>query len=186
MLETDRLKFILEHPTSLSRRFRLHGTKEELVSGSPKQKLELSFIDGNFWQLKLRKEDPSGEIRVQWKPGLQSPVVSEVDSCTWWSTEQVQNVRDKLLVLVISLIGLVPGSLSNETMPWRQSGQGIEPIGPLATTQELFVEQRYKAHCVQNSWSQPAPQDIMDHCLGHARICKAMAIIPTLEQLMVT
>lgn len=123
------------------------------MSEAPMHRLELIFIDGNFWQLRLRKEDPRGEILVQCIPGLQTGVASNVE----WSDispEQVQNVRDKL-VLAMSLTGRVPGSLSNETMPCRQRGQGIEPSGVLAVFEELFVQQRYKAHCVQNSCSQP-------------------------------
>lgn len=61
------------------------------------------------------------------------------------SPEHVQNVRDKLVLAISLTIGLVPGSLANETMPCRQRGQAIEPGGPFATVEVQFVEQRYKA-----------------------------------------
>lgn len=46
------------------------------------------------------------------------------------SPEQVQNDRDKLVLAISLAIGFVPGSLTKETMPFRQSGQAIEPGEP--------------------------------------------------------
>lgn len=134
------------------------------MSGDPMQRLGWSLTDGNLWQLRLRKEDPSGEIFVQLGLlGLQSGVVSVVGSGI--SPEHVQNASERL-VLAISLgTGLVPGSLVNKTIPWRQSGHGIEPEGPWTVT-ALFIEQGYRAHLVQNSWSQPAPSIIELDCLN--------------------
>lgn len=130
------------------------GTKEGLVSEVPRQRLALQFIDGNFWQLKDRNEDESGEILVHWKSGLQSWVFIEVKSCS--SPEHVQNDRDKLVLEIALTNGFVPGSLTNETMPCRQRGQAIDPVGPWATVEVQIVEQRYNAHRVQNSCPQPA------------------------------
>lgn len=159
--EADRLKPDLEHLAKWFRKFRstVHGTKEGLVSGAPMQRLELSFTEENRWQLRLRNEDPRGEIRLQWKSGLQNGVVSEVGSGP--SPEHVQNERDKLVLAISLTNGFVPGSLTNETMPFRQRGQAIEPRGHWETVELLFMEQRYKAHFVQNSWSQPAPWGIL-------------------------
>ena len=106
------------------------GINEGLTSGAPIQRLELIFIDGNLWQLKDRKEDPRGEIREQRNSGLQNGVVSEVVDSASASPEQVQNVRDKLVLAISLANGLVPGSLANETMPFRQRGHAIEPGGP--------------------------------------------------------
>lgn len=157
-LETDRLRFDREYLINslCMSRSTERGIKQGLVSGAPMQRLELIFIDRNFWQLTLRKEEPSGEFREQDKSGLQRDVVSWVESAT--SPEHEQNDRDKL-VLASSLIGLVSGSISNDTIPCRQRGQGIDPMGPLVRVAGLLVElrQKYRAHCVQNSWSQPAP-----------------------------
>lgn len=46
------------------------------------------------------------------------------------SPEQVQNDKDKLVLVISLAIGFVLGSLMNETMPFRQSGHAIEPVGP--------------------------------------------------------
>lgn len=93
------------------------------------QRLELIFIDGNLWQLRERRGDPSGEILVQWILGLQNGVVKEAISGPS-SPEHVQNERDKLvLAIVLTIFGLVSGSLTNETMPCRQRGQAMEPGG---------------------------------------------------------
>lgn len=74
--------------------------------------------------------------------------------------EHAQNDSDNddvlLMWLSLPIIGYVPASLANETMPWRQSGHAIKPGGPWARVELLFVEQRYRAHRVQNSWEQPA------------------------------
>ncbi|KAF9662684.1 hypothetical protein SADUNF_Sadunf18G0079900 [Salix dunnii] len=140
VFEVDCLILDLEHLTRRSRRLRsiVLGTKEGLVSEVPMQRLALKFIDGNFWQLKERNEDESGEIL----------------SCS--SPEHVQNDRDKLVLEIALTNGFVPGSLTNETMPCRQRGQAIDPVGPWATVEVQIVEQRYNAHRVQNSCPQPA------------------------------
>lgn len=114
------------------------------------QRLGLSLTEGKLWQLRDRKEDPSGEMRVQWKSGLQNGVSIEFLSMP--SVEHEQNVRDKLVLALFSLYsGPVPGSLTNDTIPWRQRGHGIDPGGPWAKVEELLVEQRYRAQLVQNS-----------------------------------
>lgn len=113
------------------------------------RKLEFILIDGNLWQLRERKEDPRGEIPEQRGSGLQNGVSSEEDSSP--SPEHLQKDRDKLVLAISLTTDLVPGSLTNETMPCRQRGHAIEPGGPLATVEVQFVEQRYKAHGVQNS-----------------------------------
>ena len=113
------------------------------------QRLELILIDGNLWKLMDRKEDPRGNIREQRRSGLQNGVANEEDSSP--SLEHVQNDRDKLVLAISLTTGLVPGSLTNKTMPCRQRGHAIEPGGPLAMVEVQFVAQRYKAHRVQNS-----------------------------------
>lgn len=81
--------------------------------------------------------------------GLQRGIVKEARS--FFSHEHPQNDNDKL-VLPISLgMTLIPGSLTNETMPCRQRGHGIEPGGPLVTDEEQFMVHRYNAHLAQNS-----------------------------------
>ncbi|KAH7845553.1 hypothetical protein Vadar_003482 [Vaccinium darrowii] len=118
-------------------------TKQGLVSEAPIQRLGLSFTGAKLWQLRDRKEDPSGEIQVQWKSGLQNGVSIEFLSAP--SVEHVQNVRDKLVLAPFSLYSVpVPRSLTNDTIPWRQRGHGIEPGGPWAQVEELLVEQRYR------------------------------------------
>ncbi|PPR91119.1 hypothetical protein GOBAR_AA29567 [Gossypium barbadense] len=59
------------------------------------------------------------------------------------SLEHVQKDRDKLVLATALTIGFAPGSLTNDTIPCRQRGQAIEPIGPLATFVVLFVEQSH-------------------------------------------
>lgn len=56
---------------------------------------------------------------------------------------------DKLVIAIC--LTAFPGSLTNDTMPLRQSGQETEPGGPREMVVPQFVEQRYKAHLVQNS-----------------------------------
>ena len=75
-----------------------------------------------------RNEDPRGKIRVQWTSGLQSGDVIEVDSGI--SVEHVQKDRDKLVRATALTVGFVPGSLTNDTIPCRQRGHAIEPVGP--------------------------------------------------------
>lgn len=91
------------------------------------QRLELILTDGNRWQLRDRKEDPRGEILEQRNSGLQNGV-SDVGSGT--SPEHEQNDRDKLVLAISLITGFVPGSIANETMPFRQRGHAIEPGGP--------------------------------------------------------
>ena len=92
------------------------------------QRLEWIFMDGKLWKLMLRNEDPRGEIRVQRTSGLQSGIVIEVDSGI--SLEHVQKDRDKLVLATALTVGFVPGSLANDTIPCRQRGHAIEPVGP--------------------------------------------------------
>lgn len=139
----------------------LQGTKEELLS--PIQRLELSFIEFHLWQLRDRNDAPSGEILEQVNSGLHNGVVNVGGSGA--SPEQVQNDRDKLVLAISLAIGFVPGSLTKETMPCRQSGHAIEPAWAWETDDVLFVEQRYSAQLVQNSWSQPAMFEIMNYRL---------------------
>ena len=115
------------------------------------QRVEFSFIEGNLWQLRDRKDDePSGGIRVQWKSGLHNRVVIEVVEPEP-TAGQVAHKDKERLVLGNSLMGLVPESLENETIACRQRGQGIEPGGPAAIVEVLLVEHKYRAHLVQNS-----------------------------------
>lgn len=111
----------------------------------------------NLWQLKERNdlegEDDVLDPREEVVAGLQNGVVmSAVSSRT--SLAHVQNVRDKFVVVDLCIClsrGLAPGSFTNDTMPCLQRGQAIEPGGPCVLVEVGFVEQRYKAHCVQNS-----------------------------------
>lgn len=133
---------------------REHLTREDLVSGALMQ--ELSLIDGNFWQLSDRNDDElSGGIRAQWKSGRHSWVGAAATPSEPTAGHAVHRDRD-ILVLGGSLMGPAPGTLPKATMAWRQRGQAIEPGGPGTTVDVLFVEQRYRAHLVQNSWPQPA------------------------------
>lgn len=110
----------------------MRGTKEGLTS-APIQRLVLSLNEENLWQLIDRNAFEGLEVldpREVVVLGLQNGVVMSVESSKT-SLEHVQNVRDRFVVLCISLgSGLVPGSLTNETMPCLQSGQAIEPGGP--------------------------------------------------------
>lgn len=108
---------------------------EGVVSDAPMQKPELSFIEGNFLQLRDRKEEPRGDTRLEdGGGGLQRGVVSKVRSGL--SHEHAQKDSERLALAASLVIGLVPGSLVKETMPLRQRGQGIDPGGPLATPEE--------------------------------------------------
>jgi hypothetical protein len=82
--------------------------------------------------------------------GLHKGVVIEED-VSGSSAAQLQIDRDKLVLAIPFTIGLVFRSFTNETMPFRQRGHAIDPSGPRATIVLQFVEQRYKAHLVQNS-----------------------------------
>ena len=139
----------------------LLGIKEELLLwGAPIQRLELSIIEGNLWELRGWHDAPGGESWEQVNSGLHNGVVN-VGGGSGTSLEQVQNDRDKLVLAISLAIGFVLGSLTNETMPFRQSGHAIEPGGPLEHDDVQFVEQRYSAQHVQNSWSQPSTFEIM-------------------------
>ncbi|MCI07793.1 hypothetical protein A2U01_0028862, partial [Trifolium medium] len=75
--------------------------------------------------------------------GLQNGVVMSLESPST-SLEHVQNdVKDKFVVVLCITFGsgLVCGSLTNETMPWRQRGHAIEPGGPCVLVEAEFVEQ---------------------------------------------
>lgn len=133
----------------------VQGTNEGVTS-APKQRLELSLNEEN-WQLKERNL-LEGEENLDPREviGLQNGVVMSVESPRT-SLEHVQNVKDKFVVVLCITFGsgLVSGSLTNETILRRHRGQAIEPGGPFVLVEVEFVEHRYKAHCVQNSWSQP-------------------------------
>lgn len=128
----------------------VQGTKEGLTS-APKQRLGFILNEGNPWQLMERNDLEGEEFLDPREVGLQNGVVMSLESPNT-SLEHVQNVRDKFDVLCISLCsGLASGSFTNETMPCLQRGHAIEPGGPVVVVEVEFVEQRYKAHCVQNS-----------------------------------
>ena len=118
----------------------VRGTRQGLVSGAPMQRLGLSFIEGNFLQLRDRKEDPSGDGRGHWRSGLHHGVSKELVSGS--SVEQVQKDKDKLFLAISFVAGLVPASLPKETIPCRHKGHAIEPGGPWETVDVLFVEHR--------------------------------------------
>ncbi|BAT76668.1 hypothetical protein VIGAN_01470700 [Vigna angularis var. angularis] len=146
----DRLK--LEHLAKwlLTFLLTLQGTKEELTS-APKQRLGLILNEGIAWQLLERYVLETEEVLDPRDVGLQNGVVMSVESSNT-SLEQVQNASDRFDGLCISFCrGLASGSLTNETIPCLQRGQAIEPGGELVVDEVEFVEQRYKAHCVQNS-----------------------------------
>lgn len=95
----------------------------------------------------MRKEDepPSGDIRLQWLSlVLQYGFSIEVRSDA--SPEHAQRVKDKLVLGYSLVIGVVPGSLTNETIPCLQSGHAIEPGGLCGTVELLLVEHKYNAH----------------------------------------
>ncbi|KAK4783783.1 hypothetical protein SAY86_018151 [Trapa natans] len=139
--EAARLRVDLEHRARYALRFRstVQGTREEFVSGAPMQRLGFSLMDGNLWQVRLRNEDPTGVILAQLDPsGLQSGVF-KVDSVV--SPEHVQNVMERLVLAMSLGMGLVPGSLVNEIIPWRQSGHGMQPGWPWGEA-AVLIEQR--------------------------------------------
>jgi hypothetical protein len=134
----------------------VQGTNEGVTS-APKQRLELILKEEN-WQLNERNLLEGEEIfDPREDVGLQNGVVMSLESPST-KLEHVQNVKDKFVVVLCITFGngLVCGSFTNETIPWRQRGHAIEPGGPCVLVEAEFVEQRYNAHCVQNSWSQPA------------------------------
>lgn len=114
-----------------------------LVSGSPMQKVVLSFTEGNLWQLRDRKEDePIGGIRVHWKSGLQYWAGIEASESELTAGHVVHRDRERL-VLGSSRTGLVmPGSAMKDTIAWRQRGHGIAPGGPGTVIEVLLVEHR--------------------------------------------
>lgn len=155
--EDDRLKPEPEHLANWFLKFLLtvQGTNEGLTSEAPKQRLEFILRDENLWQLNERNDLEGEDFDPREVVGLQNGVVISVVSPKT-SLEHVQNVRDRFVVLWISLgSGLVSGSFTNVTMPCRHRGHAIEPAGPWVVLEAEFVEHKYKAHCVQNSWSQP-------------------------------
>lgn len=118
-----------------------HRTRHELVSGTPMQRVELSLMDGNLWQLKdLNEDEPSVGILAHMMSGLQNSTESE-ESAPSTAGHAAQKVRDRL-VLGKSLTGFIPGILEKETIAWRQRGQGIEPGGLGAEVDVLLVEHR--------------------------------------------
>lgn len=56
-----------------------------------------------------------------------------------WSIHGVQKPRERGSFISFSR---EPGSLENETIPCRQSGQGMDPGGPTTSEEMLHVEQR--------------------------------------------
>jgi hypothetical protein len=56
--------------------------------------------------------------------------------------QAVQRVRDGIFVLASSFRDIVVESLTKETMPCLQRGQGIDPGGLDAIAGIVFVEQR--------------------------------------------
>lgn len=146
--DVDRLKLDLEHRVRCSRSAVI-GTKDGFISGVPIQRPGLNFKAGNFWQLNEWKEEPSGENREQYKSGLQNGVSNVVGSCP--SAVHAQNGNDRLVLAASLMIGVVSASLTNEMIPCRHKGQGIEPGGPCAAVEVLLVEHRYNAQRVQNS-----------------------------------
>lgn len=56
---------------------------------------------------------------------------------------------------LISVLAGEARSLTKETMPVRQSGQGIDPDGPVISWWMVLVEQRYSAHLTHSWWPQP-------------------------------
>lgn len=70
-----------------------------------------------------------------------------------WSMHGVQNPRESGSFISFSRD---PGSFTNEMIPCRQSGQGMDPGGPTISEEMLHVEQRYSAHLTQSWCPQPA------------------------------
>lgn len=104
-----------------------------------------SLNDGNFWDLN------DLEVSLGLHKGVVSNAVLLLPSDI---EEHEQHERDEL-DFNIGIGGFVVASFLNATIPLRQSGQGIEPGGPLCELEVLVVEHRYKAHRVHSSCKQP-------------------------------
>lgn len=102
----------------------------------PKHNVELSLIEGNFWQLSDRKgAKPSEGIRAHWKSAAPAGPESMVGHVA-------QRESEKLVALGSSLIGLVTASFTKAMIACRQRGQAIVPGGPETMADVLFVEHR--------------------------------------------
>lgn len=130
-------------------KFRLayHGTQEWHIFSV----FRLRLNDGSLWQ---QKETPRG---VSWARHNSSDLSWVVKGVGFDGVSRGHwHIGSDKLLLAISLTGIFSGTLTNDTMPLRQRGQETEPGGPPEIVVPQFAEQRYKAHFVQNSWSQPA------------------------------
>jgi hypothetical protein len=100
------------------------------------------FRDENPGQVSLVAVDGRGEMP---QPPLCSPfwrrALAEFDSDASM-VQAVQRVRDGIFALASSFRDIVVESLTKETMPCLQRGQGIDPVGLDAVEGIVFVEQR--------------------------------------------
>ena len=120
-------------------------TNDEIVSVPFVHKLVSSFKDGNFWVL---KEHEAGF-------GEHKGVVSRLVLISFLGIEEHGQHERDVLGFNVFTSGFAVLSFLNETIPWRQRGQGIEPGGPFGLVVVLLVEHRYNAHRVHNSCKQP-------------------------------
>jgi hypothetical protein len=106
-----------------------HLIRQGFVSIAPIQNDGLSFIAGNLWQLKERKEDePIGGMRAHWNSVRYRWLAIEGVESEFTAGHVVQNDNERLF-LGSSLIGLVPGSAVKAMIGCRQRGHGMAPAG---------------------------------------------------------
>lgn len=125
-----------------------HLTRHGLVLGFPMHSTGFSVTVANLWQLLDRNEVELNEgTRVHWKSLPHVWAGGLGSEMGFWSRSgatagQVVQRDKERLDRGGSRVGIVPGSRMNETMPYRQSGQGMDPGGPDEMADMLLVEQR--------------------------------------------
>jgi hypothetical protein len=125
-----------------------HLTRHELVLGFPIHSTGFSVTVANLWQLLERNvAELNDGTRVHWKSLPHVWVGGLGSEMGFWSRSgatagQVVQRDKERLDRGGSFVGIAPGSRMNETMLYRQSGQGIDPDGANEIAEILFVEQR--------------------------------------------
>lgn len=110
----------------------------------------------NCWKPSDRNEEERCLICLYWKSGLVICLAFEVAGFDLVVECVTDRDLDRFALTRSFVMLVVPGSLMNETIACRQRGHATDPGGPCTVADVLFVEQRYNAQVVQNSWWQPA------------------------------